>query len=347
MIDVSDLKGWLPPEDWFTIATLDVHTEGEPLRIVLDGLPALEGKSIFEKSCFFRDHFDHLRTLLMWEPRGHNDMYGALIVEPDSNQSDFGVVFIHNEGYSTGCGHAVLALTKTFVETGLIKLKDDITPVVIDTPSGTIHAEAISHSGQVKSARFRNIPSFVQLLDGKVNVQPYGPICFDVAFGGAFYAFVKVHDIDIKIIPEKISSLISAGMVIKQAIASEIKMDHPEKPEMNNLYGIIFVEESNNPDCHSRQVCVFANGQVDRCPTGTGVSARLSILYERNEIDVNEVIAIDSIIGTIFTGQVLETLSVSGQNAIIPEVGGKSYIIGKQTFIIDPDDPFKEGFILR
>lgn len=347
MIDVSELKSWQPPPGWLKIDTLDVHTEGEPLRIILDGYPALEGGTVLEKRAFAREQFDHLRTSLMWEPRGHRDMYGALIVEPDSPDSDFGVIFLHNEGYSTGCGHAVIALAKAFVETGLIESRGDVTPVVMDVPSGTVHAEAIAEKGKVTSARFRNVPSFVQLLDGEVDVPGYGHVPFDLAFGGAFYAFVNARDVGLEAKPEKSVSLVSAGMAIKKAVSAAVEMDHPGEPEMNYLYGIIFVADSNRPEVHSRHVCVFADGQVDRCPTGTGVAARLAILHERGEIKLNEMITIDSILGTTFTGRVVETLSIDGRRAVIPEVGGTSHIIGRQTFVVDRDDPLKDGFILK
>lgn len=347
MIDVSRLKDWSPPEGWLTIETLDLHTEGEPLRIILDGYPDLEGDTVLEKRTFAREHFDHFRTSLMWEPRGHRDMYGALIVEPDSADSDFGVIFLHNEGYSTGCGHAVLGLTKTFVETGLIESKGAVTPVVMHVPSGTVHAEAVSENGRVTSARFRNVPSFVQHLDGEVDVPPYGPVRYDLAFGGAFYAFVNVSDVGLEAVPEMSSSLISAGMAVKKSVAEAVEMDHPREPEMNYLYGTIFIGESSDPDCHSRHVCIFADGQVDRCPTGTGVAARLAILHERGEVKTNQTITIDSVLGTFFKGRVVETLSIVDRHAVIPEVSGTSHIIGRQTFVIDPDDPLKDGFILR
>ena len=299
MIDVSKLRKWSPPEGWLAIDTVDVHTEGEPLRIILDGYPTLEGGTVLEKRAFAREQVDHFRKSLMWEPRGHHDMYGALIVEPDSPESHFGVIFLHNEGYSTGCGHAVLALTKTFVETGLIEMKEEVTPVVMDVPSGTVHAEAISENGRVTGARFRNVPSFVQLLDGEVDVPAYGTVQYDLAFGGAFYAFVNVNEIGLDAVPRNSASLVSAGMAIRKTVAKAVTMDHTSEPEMNHLYGTIFFADSNKPEVHSRHVCIFADGQIDRCPTGTGVSARLAILHERSEAKLNETIVIDSILGTL------------------------------------------------
>ncbi|MBH31837.1 MAG: proline racemase [Candidatus Marinimicrobia bacterium] len=347
LADISKLRDWEVPEQYLKISTVDVHTGGEPLRIIVDGFPSIKGSTVLEKRSYVREHYDHLRTSLMWEPRGHSDMYGAIIVEPNSSAADFGVIFLHNEGYSTGCGHAVLGLTKTFVETGLIKSTGETTDVVMDVPSGMIHAEAISENGKVIGARFRNVLSFVQCLDGEVDVVDYGTVRYDIAFGGAFYAFVNVSEIGMDALPGQSSSLISAGMAIRKALAEAVAMDHPNEPEMNHLYGTIFVADSDQPEVHSRHVCIFADGQIDRCPTGTGVSARLAILHERGMAKMNQAITIDSILGTSFSGCVVEIQTLNGREAVIPEVTGTSHITGRQTFVIDSDDPLKDGFLLR
>ena len=347
LTDISKLGDWEAPKSWLKISTLDIHTGGEPLRIISDGFPALEGTTVLEKRSYVREHYDHLRTSLMWEPRGHSDMYGAIIVEPNSPEADFGVIFMHNEGYSTGCGHAVIALAKVFVETGLIPMNGPITPVVMDVPSGRIHAEVLSEKGKVTGARFRNIPSFVQHLDNKVDVPELGPVKVDIAFGGAFYAYVDTEQIKVDCSPENVSNLIEAGMAIKKVVSQSVEMDHPAEPEMNYLYGTIFVGKSDSSDHHSRHVCIFADGQVDRCPTGTGVSGRLAILHAKDEIKKGQMITIDSILGTTFTGQIINEVKVGKYDGVIPEVGGNAYITGRQTFFVDPDDPLKDGFILR
>ena len=347
LIDISNLGNWEAPKSWLKISTIDAHTGGEPLRIITDGFPDLEGTTVLEKRSFVREHYDYLRTVLMWEPRGHSDMYGAIIVEPNSSGADFGVIFMHNEGYSTGCGHAVIALAKVFVETGLILMEGPITPVVMDVPSGRVYAEVLSEKGKVTGAQFRNVPSFVQHLDNEVDVPNLGSVKVDIAFGGAFYAYVDTVQIGLGCSPENISNLIEAGMAIKRAVSQSVAVDHPTAPEMNYLYGTIFVGKSASPDHHSRHVCIFADGQVDRCPTGTGVSGRLAILHARGEIQMGQMITIDSILGTTFTGQIKEKVKVGECDGVIPEVGGNAHITGRQTFFIDPDDPLKDGFILR
>ena len=347
MIEVNKLKNWNPPDGWIEFQTIDAHTEGEPLRIVLSKYPELKGKTLLEKRTDAQNHHDELRKALIWEPRGHADMYGAIIVEPDTTGADFGVIFIHNEGYSTGCGHAVIALTKVFVETGLIPMKEPETEVKMDVPSGFIKSYAKVKNGQVTGVRFENVPSFVQSLETEVDVPGLGTINYDLAFGGAFYAFVDVAQLGLDCTPEYQNKLIEIGMKIKHAIMDSVEMVHPLEPDMNFLYGTIFTSALKDPNHHSRNVCIFADGEVDRSPTGTGVSARAAILHAKGEIKVGESIIIESIIGSTFSVKVVATTTFGNYDAVIPEVSGNAYITGKNTFWINPEDPLKGGFILR
>ena len=347
MIAINKLKNWNPPDGWIEIQTIDSHTEGEPLRIILSGYPALKGKTLLEKRTNAHRLHDELRKTLIWEPRGHRDMYGAIIVEPDTPDADFGVIFIHNEGYSTGCGHAVIALTKVFVETGLIPMNEPETEVKMDVPSGFIKSYAKVKNGQVTGVRFENVPSFVQSLDTKIDVPGIGKINYDLAFGGAFYAFVDVAQLGLDCTSKYQNQLIETGIKIKHAVMDSVKMVHPLEPDMNFLYGTIFTGVSKNPNHHSRNVCIFAEGEVDRSPTGTGVSARAAILHAKDEIKLGESIIIESIIGSTFSVKVVETTTFGNYDAVIPEVSGNAYITGKNTFWINPEDPLKNGFILR
>lgn len=346
MIDLNKIKRYNPSKEWFEIQTIDAHTGGEPLRIIISGYPELKGKTILEKRKNAKDDFDNFRKALMWEPRGHADMYGAIIVEPDSVDSHFGVIFIHNDGYSTGCGHAVIALTKVFVETGLIPITDPETEVRMDVPSGFIRSFAKVKNGKVKSVRFQNVPSFVQKLNAEINVPRLGKIKYDLAFGGAFYAVVDVDQVGLDCSKKSYNDLIKAGMIIKHAIMEEVEMNHPTEPEMNYLYGTIFTGPPKDARNHSRNVCIFAEGEVDRCPTGTGVSARAAIHYARNEIVNEETLTIESILGSNFHVKVLKTTTLGDYESVIPEVCGNAFITGKNTFWINPEDPLKDGFIL-
>ena len=347
MINISKINNWTPPKNWQEIKTIDAHTGGEPLRIIIDGYPDLVGQTLLEKRTYAQKNHDNFRKAFLWEPRGHADMYGAIIVEPDTSGADFGVIFIHNEGYSTGCGHAVIALTKVIVETGLIPMMEPETEVKMDTPSGFIQSFAQVKNDEVTGVRFQNVPSFVQALDAEVDVQGFGKIKYDLAFGGAFYAFVDVSEVGLDCTEEYHNALVDVGKKIKQAVMDKVSMAHPTEPDMNFLYGTIFTGSAKDPSHHSRNVCIFADGQVDRSPTGTGVSARAAIHYARGEIDIGDSITIESIIGSTFTVKVAESSSLGPYDAVIPEVGGNAHITGKNTFWIDPDDPLKGGFILR
>lgn len=347
MIKLDKLINWHPPKDWIEIQTIDAHTGGEPLRIIISGFPKLIGNTVLEKRAFAKTKFDSIRKALMWEPRGHSDMYGAIIVEPDTSGADFGVIFIHNEGYSTGCGHAVIALTKVFVETGLIPKTEPVTEVKMDVPSGFIRSYAEVKNCEITNVGFHNVPSFVQKLDGKVDVPGLGNIHYDLAFGGAFYAFVDVEQVGLDCTEEHHNALIEKGMMIKRAVMDSVKMDHPIQPELNFLYGTIFIGRAHRPNHHSRNVCIFADGEVDRSPTGTGVSARAAIHFARNEISIGETITIESIIGSTFSVKVDNVITFGKYDAVIPEVKGNAFITGKNTFWINPKDPLKDGFILR
>ncbi len=338
---------WNPPKDWIRIKTIDAHAEGEPLRILTEGFPPLMGRSILEKRTYIRDNFDHLRTALMWEPRGHADMYGCVVTEPDTPDGTIGVVFLHNKGYSTMCGHGIIALTTVALETGIIVLDAGKTTLKIDTPAGRVTSRAHMAGGRVERVSFLNVPSFVYALDRRVLVPGLGEIRYDVAFGGAFYAFCQADELGLTLIPEEFSKIVSAGRSIKRAVMEQLPIRHPFEEELSFLYGTIFTGPAHTKGHHSRNVCVFAEGEVDRSPTGTGVSARAALHFKRGEIGENEPFVVESLLGTSFTGRVAGTTSFGPYDAVIPEVSGTAHITGKHEFLIDPADPFKRGFFLR
>lgn len=338
---------WEPPAGWQIITTLDMHTEGEPLRIVTSGIPDIPGRSVLEKRRYFMEHLDHLRRLLILEPRGHADMYGAVIVEPSSGEAHFGVIFMHNEGYSTGCGHAVIALAKAAVLTRAVEPAEPETEVRIETPSGLVRAFVEVRGGEVGRVRFRNVPSFVYALDEEVQVEGLGRVRYDIAFGGAFYAFVDAEELGIECTPEGYRRVIDAGMRIKRAIVRSREVRHPFEEDLSFLYGTIFVCPPEDEGSHSRHVTVFADGEVDRCPTGTGVSARLPLLLARGEVRPGEELTFESIINTKFTGRIVDVVKYGPYDAVIPEVGGDAHVIARNAFILDPKDDLKQGFLLR
>jgi proline racemase len=344
---LQTMRDWMPPDDWLRITTLDAHTGGEPFRVITGGYPELPGDTILARRRYAREHLDHLRRALMWEPRGHADMYGCIVTPPVSPGADFGVLFMHNEGYSTMCGHGIIAIAKVAVETGLVAATEPETTVRIDSPAGLVTAYARVEGGQVASVRFHNVASFVLALDETVEVPGLGRVRYDLAFGGAFYAYVQAADAGVSCTPEDFRPLIEKGSAIKRAIVASRPIPHPFEKDLSLLYGTIFIGPPHGRGAHSRNVCIFADGEVDRCPTGTGVSGRLAIHHARGEIGRGEPIVVESIIGTRFTGRIVETTTFGPYPAIIPEVEGTAHITGRHEFLIDPADPLREGFILR
>jgi len=335
------LTNWRPPEHWTRVTTIDMHMAGEPLRVVVDGLPPIEGRTVLEKRRYFREHYDHLRTGLMWEPRGHADMYGAVITP--SVDADVDVFFLHNEGYSTMCGHAIIALTKLVVETELVSKNE----VSFNVPAGRIEARASVEDGHVTATSFRNVPSFLYLRDQHVDVDVIGRVHFDIAYGGAFYAFVRAEDAGLKLLPNDVIRLIDYGRRIKHAVMSRFPIRHPFEDDLSFLYGTIFTGPPLNPIHHSRNVCIFADGELDRSPTGSGVSARAALHFAKGELGLHERVTIESILGSTMSVEVVELTKFGPYDAVIPEVSGTASIIGRNEFYFDPDDPFQNGFILR
>ena len=338
---------WEPPNNWLQVKTIDAHTAGEPLRVVVDGFPEIPGKTILEKRRYAMEHLDYLRTALMWEPRGHADMYGAVLTEPVTPDGDFGVLFMHNEGFSTMCGHGVIGLAKVVLDTGMLQKEGDSPIIKMDTPAGRVTATAFRAHSEVVEVSFKNVPSFVYIHNQSVDVPGVGTIHYDIAFGGAFYAFCSAEEAKVDLKPDDYSRLIEVGMRIKHAVMASTVIKHPTEPDLGFLYGTIFVGEPFEASHHSRNVCIFADGEVDRCPTGTGVSARAAIHYARGEIDVRQPFVVESILGTTFTGEVVRTTKFGKFDAVIPKVTGSAHIVGMNTWLIDPRDPLGDGFLLR
>jgi len=344
---LEKMRSWKPPEDWLKITAIDAHTAGEPFRVITGGFPDLPGETILARRRYAMENLDHLRTALMWEPRGHADMYGCIVTPPVSPEADIGILFMHNEGYSTMCGHGIIGIAKVALETGLLPMTAPETTIKIDTPAGLVTAHARVAEGQVQSVYFHNVPSFVLALDETVDVPGLGQVRYDIAFGGAFYAYVQAEEVGLTCTPEDFRPLIEKGMAIKRAIMASRPILHPFEEDLSFLYGTIFIGPPLGEGAHSRNVCIFAEGEVDRCPTGTGVSGRLAIYYARDEVGLNQPIVIESIIGSRFTGRIVDTTTFGSYPAIIPEVEGTAHITGRQEFLIDPADPLRDGFILR
>lgn len=338
---------WTPPEDWQVIRTIDLHTCGEPLRVITGGLGEIPGRTILDKRRYFRENLDHIRTALMWEPRGHADMYGAVLTEPTTADGDFGTFFLHNEGYSTMCGHAMIALVTLALDTGLLQKDPDDTVIRIDAPPGRILAGAELEHERVRRVSFDNVPSFVLLRDQEILVDGIGEVRFDVAYGGAFYAIVEAEQVGIGLASGDYNQLIDWGRRIKQAVIANYSIRHPFEEELSFLYGTIFTGRARSAAHHSRNVCIFAEGEVDRSPTGSGVSARAAVHALKDGLKPGEPIIIESILDTLMEVEVVKETSYGSYDAVIPRVSASASITGQHTFYIDPDDPLQRGFLFR
>ncbi len=315
------------------VSVVDYHTGGEPFRIVTGGVPPLEGTTILERRRFARDHLDRFRRLLVHEPRGHADMYGCHVVPPNDDGADLGVVFFHNEGYSTACGHGTIALVTWALDEGVVPCREGENRVVVDVPSGRLETWATVEAGRVRSVRFRNVPSFVWAKE----TEAAGRVVA-VAFGGAFYASLEE-----RVEPRELPRLIELGRAIKAAIEAEQDVVHPLEPELRGIYGVIFWQDERGESLTQRNVTVFADGEVDRSPCGSGTSARLALLHDEGRLATGEPFLHRSIVGTEFTGRVVEETA----EGVITEVEGSAHLTGRHEFVLEPDDELGEGFLLR
>ena len=330
------------------IRTIDAHTAGEPLRLILDGFPEVQGNTMLERREWVREHCDHLRTALMLEPRGHTDMYGALFTEPEDPDSDAGVLFMHNEGYSTMCGHGVIAVVTIALERGLLQRRPGRDEIVLDTPAGPVRARArlgtLDRRPRVASVSFRNVPSFV-LLAG-IEVPAAGRVVrADVAFGGAFYAIVDSEAVGIPVLPDRLADLRRAGMEIARGIEARARIVHPDEPRLEGIYGTIFTGPAED-GADLRNVTIFAAAEVDRSPCGTGTCAVMAVLAGMGLLGSERDFVHESIIGSRFRGRIIGETFVGPLTAILPEIEGEAWITGEHRFVIDPNDPLRSGFRL-
>jgi proline racemase len=319
------------------IRTVDYHTGGEPFRIVTGGVEPLRGATVLERRRDARDRLDHVRRLLVFEPRGHADMYGCHVVPGNDEGADLGVVFFHNAGYSTACGHGTIALVTWALDEGVVERREGENRVVVDVPSGRLETVATVSGGKVRSVTFRNVPSFAWAT----GVAAAGRTV-DVAFGGAFYATLRE-----RVEPGELPRLIELGREIKRSLEAEHDVVHPLEPELRDVYGVIFWQDEAEEPLTQRNVTVFADGEVDRSPCGSGTSARLALLDASGRLPRGAQLCHRSIVGSSFTGVVVGEADVAGRPAVVTEVTGSAFRTGESSFLLDPDDPLGEGFLLR
>ena len=319
------------------LTTVDYHTGGEPFRIVTGGVELPQGATILDKRRDALERLDHVRRLVVHEPRGHADMYGCFVVEPDDDGADLGAVFFHNAGYSTACGHGTIALVTWALDEGVLAREEGENHVVVDVPSGRLDAWAQVEDGRVRAVRFRNVPSFVWAE--RVELAGH---TVDIAFGGAFYASLEE-----RVEPGELPRLVELGRELKRKVEAWQDVVHPVEPELRDVYGVIFWQDEGEDPLTQRNVTVFADGEVDRSPCGSGTSARLALLDRSGRLPRGEELRHRSIVDTEFRGRVVGEAEVAGIPAVITDVEGSAYRTGEHVFTLDPDDPLADGFLLR
>jgi proline racemase len=332
------------------VATTDYHTAGEPFRIVTAGAPGIPGATVRERRAYAQgtEAVDAVRRLLCHEPRGHADMYGCFLVPPDDGGADLGVLFWHKDGYSTACGHGTIALVTWALETGVLPMTGERTPAVLDTPSGRVRAVATCAGDRVTAVRFTNVPSFVEATGVAVAVDG-DSLTIDIAFGGAFYAVLDAAAVGCAVRARDLPRLIGLGRDIKAAVESVRDVVHPTAAHLRDIYGVLFVDDSGREGdgLRQRNVAVFADGEVDRSPTGSGVSARLALLDAAGALPRGADLRTTGLAGLDFVGRVVADTQVAGRPAVVTEVEGAAYRTGAHQFTLDPADPLGTGFLLR
>lgn len=324
--------------------TVDSHTMGEPTRVVIGGVRPIPGETMAEKREYLKAHLDHIRTALMLEPRGHKDMFGAVLMEPADPQADLGVVFMDGTAYLNMCGHGIIGAVTVALEMGLLEMKEPLTEVTFDTPSGLVCAMAETEESRVKSVRVENVPSFLFSEEIQLDVPGIGQIPIDIAFGGNFFALVDSVHLQLKIVPENVGKLVDAAMNILRRVNRVVEVAHPTKSHLRSVDLVEIHHEVKGSNVHGRNVVVFGEGQVDRSPCGTGTCAKMAALFAKGKLGLEEEFIHESIIGTTFSGRLLRKTVVGKIPAVIPEIRGRAFITGIQQFLIDPTDPLKYGF---
>jgi proline racemase len=325
---------------------VESHTEGMPTRVITGGVGVLPGATMLERRQWFLDNSDDLRTLLMYEPRGHASMSGAILQPPTRSDADFGVLYIEVSGCLPMCGHGTIGVATVLVETGMVEVISPITTIRLDTPAGLVAAEvAVSPDGAAQSVTIRNVPSFAYDLDAAVRVPGVGEVRYDLAYGGNFYAMVELSDLGLPFDRAEKQRLLDAGLAIMDAINEQNRPVHPENPEIDSCHHVQLIAPGSDAK-RSRHAMAIYPGWFDRSPCGTGTSARMAQLHARGLLELNTDFVNESFIGTEFVGRLVEEVTVAGRAAVVPTITGRAWVTGTSQYFLDPTDPFPAGFLL-
>ena len=330
-----------------SIHAVDSHTAGEATRVVVGGVPKIPGKSMPEKKQWLEDNLDYLRTAIMLEPRGHKDMFGSILTQPTVDEADYGIIFMDGGGYLNMCGHGTIGAMTVAVETGMVPVTEPVTKVVQEAPAGLIHGQVFVEDGKAKKVSFTNVPAFLYKKDQEVELPGYGKIRFDISFGGSFFAIVKAEQVGLEIVPENAAKLQDLGIQLRDIINKEIPVQHPELPHIHSVDLVEWWSKTETKGATLKNCVVFGQGQVDRSPCGTGTSAKMATLFAKGELKMGEKFFYESILGTIFEGEIVGKAKVGEYDAVIPQITGSAYITGFNHCVSDETDPVKDGFILK
>ncbi len=323
---------------------IDTHTVGEFTRIIFSGFPVPEGDTPIERKNFIANNYDHFRRALMFEPRGHRNMFGAFITTPISEEADYAVFFMDTGEYLNMCGHGTIGSVTAIIEGGLVEAKEPFTEVVLEAPAGIIRTKAEVKDGKVVNVTLKNVPSFLYKKDLTTTIDGQ-EVKYDISFGGSFFALVDVEQFGWSVDPKSIPKLTDFGMKMIEAVNKEVTMEHPTLDittvDLAELYCHTATE-----GCNYRNVVIFGDNMADRSPCGTGTSAKLAALHARGQIAVNEPFVYESFIGSTFKGLILEETTVGEHKAIVPQITGSAYVTAEATYVIDPADPLKYGFMV-
>lgn len=327
------------------INAVDSHTEGMPTRVVTSGVGELPGATMAERRLHLMNERDDLRTLLMFEPRGHSAMSGAILQAPLRPDADFGVLFIEVSGCLPMCGHGTMGTATVLVETGMVRAIEPVTPIRLDTPAGLVEALVEVEGGRAKGVTVRNVPAYLHLRDATVKVPGFGEVSFDLAWGGNFYAILPAASVGLSVLPSLHGELVRAGLTIMAAVNEQLDFSHPEQGWIDSCRHVLFTEPGDGKVSGRGAVAIYP-GWLDRSPCGTGTCARMAQLHARGELGVGEDYVHASVIGTRFSGRLVEETSVGGYEAVVPTVRGRAWVTGMASYLLDPDDPFPAGFLL-
>jgi len=327
------------------ISTIDTHTAGEATRIVLSGLPRIPGATMMEKQHYMAAELDHFRTLLMHEPRGHNDMFGAILLPPVSQQAQYGVLFMEQVGYLDMCGHGTIGLITALIESGMVPAEEPETVVALDTAAGLVEGRAAVEGGRVIEVSVANVPSFLYAKDVEIDIPEVGHVTIDIAFGGNFFAMVPATALGVSLRPDNTTRLIHLGLMIKKAVNEELHVQHPVDSDIKGVELTEIYEPY--PDVPgAKNVVIFGDGQVDRSPCGTGTSAAMAAQWAKGGLPLGVEFVSESIIGTRFKGKLIGETRIGPNHGVLPLFAGSAHITGFQQFVVDPYDPLKYGFRL-